>query len=79
MRAAMSEEEVFEEVSEKAHESEEEVEEEAIDINAALLEAMVKRTEILEKYVKGEVGEAEATSMLSAVKVPTLGRRRRRK
>ena len=75
----MSEEEtVIEEVTPTAAEEGDETKE-VIDLNAALLEAMVRRTEILERFVKGEVNEIEAGSLLEAVKVPSLEKRRRRK
>ena len=50
-----------------------------IDINASLLEAMVKRTEILEKVLHGELSVEEAISSLQAVAIPTVGSKRRKK
>ena len=50
-----------------------------IDINASLLEAMVKRTEILEKVLRGELSVEEAISSLQAVTIPTVGSKRRKK
>ncbi|BES81325.1 hypothetical protein PABY_08920 [Pyrodictium abyssi] len=80
MERGMSEEEAIieEEVTPVAAEEGDETEE-VIDLNAALLEAMVKRTEILERFAKGEVNEVEAGNLLETVKVPSLERRRRRK
>jgi len=76
----MSEEEaIIEEEATPATVEEGEEVEEVIDLNAALLEAMVKRTEILERFTKGEVDATEADSLLEAVKVPSLEKRRRRK
>ncbi|OWJ55332.1 hypothetical protein [Pyrodictium delaneyi] len=76
----MSEEEaIIEEEATSATVEESEEVEEVIDLNAALLEAMVKRTEILERFTKGEVDATEAGSLLEAVKVPSLEKRRRRK
>ena len=77
----MSEEEVIESEEETVETTaEEEAEEEPaieIDINAALLEAMVKRTEILEKLARGEYEASRALHELEAVVVPTTSRRRR--
>ncbi|NOZ89035.1 MAG: hypothetical protein GXO15_03830 [Crenarchaeota archaeon] len=78
----MSEEELFEaEAAEAAAEpaGEEEVEEPEIDINAALLEVMVRRTEILEKLARGEAPPEAVREELEAVRVPVLGGRRRRR
>ncbi len=50
-----------------------------IDINASLLEAMVKRTEILEKALRGELSIDEAVSSLQAITTPVTGSKRRRK
>jgi len=76
----MSEEEaIIEEEATPATAEEGDETEEIIDLNAALLEAMVKRTEILERFAKGEVNEVEAGNLLEAVKVPSLERKRRRK
>ncbi len=50
-----------------------------IDINASLLEAMVKRTDILEKVLRGELSVEEAISSLQAVAIPTVGSKRRKK
>ncbi|WP_317896359.1 RNA polymerase subunit Rpo13 [Pyrofollis japonicus] len=50
-----------------------------IDINASLLEAMVKRTEILEKALKGEISVEEALAQLQATPVPVLGGSKRRR
>lgn len=50
-----------------------------IDINASLLEAMVKRTEILEKALRGEIGINEAISSLQAIVVPLSSSKKRRK
>ncbi len=50
-----------------------------IDINASLLEAMVRRTEILEKVLRGELSVEDAVSSLQAVAIPTIGSKRRKK
>ncbi|ABM81118.1 RNA polymerase subunit Rpo13 [Hyperthermus butylicus] len=61
--------------------AEEEAEEEVvtvdIDVNAALLEAMVARTEIIEKLAKGEYRTEEAITMLQSIAIPSLEKRRR--
>ncbi len=80
----MSEEEIIEEATEETAETAEETEEEEvpidIDVNAALLEAMVKRTEILEKLAQGSIDSARALQELEAVAVPaTTSRRRKRR
>ncbi len=78
----MSEEELFEaEAVEATAETaaEEEAEEPEIDINAALLEVMVRRTEILEKLARGEASPEAVKEELEAVRVPALGGRRRRR
>ncbi len=61
---------------EEAEETEETID---IDINASLLEAMVRRTEILEKALRGEIDVSEAASSLQSVVVPLLGSKKRRK
>ncbi len=75
-----SEEEFLEAEAVAAEESEEEEggEEPEIDLNAMLLEVMVRRTEILEKLVKGEATSEEVKAMLEAVAMPSPKRRRRR-
>jgi predicted DNA-binding ArsR family transcriptional regulator len=80
----LSEEELIETEEEtiEASESAEETEEEIplnIDVNAALLEAMVKRTEILEKLAEGKIDAGKALQELEAVLVPTATRKRRRR
>jgi len=50
-----------------------------IDINASLLEAMVKRTEILERILRGELSVEEALSSLQSVAIPAVGSKRRKK
>ncbi len=65
----------------EASESEETVEEELeeVDVNISLLEAMIQRTEIIEKLAKEAISASEATRLLAEVAVPTLKRRRRRR
>lgn len=77
----MSEEELVEEVSIGAGAEAEQGEEyeEAIDLNAALLEVMVKRTEILEKLMQGEATTDQIISELENVHMPSLEKRRRRR
>ncbi len=53
--------------------------EEAIDLNAALLEVMVRRTEILEKLLQGEATPEQTISELENVHMPSLEKRRRRR
>jgi len=57
---------------------EEEPEEEVIDINAALLEIMVKRTDILESLMRGEIEAGEVVERLESIKMPSVRRRKRR-
>jgi aldehyde:ferredoxin oxidoreductase len=83
----LSEEEIVETEEEETATAEEAETEEAeeeelvvdIDVNAALLEAMVKRTEILEKLAEGKIEASKALQELEAIVVPTSTRRRRRK
>jgi len=63
-------------VKEEAEEVEEVID---IDINASLLETMVKRTEILEKLLHGELSLEEATASLEAIKLPMQSQKRRRR
>lgn len=81
---AMSEEEemIEETVGEEAVTAgaEEDIEESIdIDLNAALLEAMVERTELLEKLVSGEIEASQLIVKLEEVKVPSLSKKKRRK
>ena len=67
---------------ESAERGEEESEEaEAVDVNVALLEAMIRRTEVLEKLASGAITPADAEKLLAEVAAPvaTSGRRRRRR
>ncbi len=77
------EEEIIEEaVSEEAVTAgaEEDIEESIdIDLNAALLEAMVERTELLEKLVSGEIEASQLIVKLEEVRVPSLSKKKRRK
>ena len=81
----MSEEELLEAYGEESGEAgaeageEEAGEYENIDLNAALLEVMVKRTELLEQLASGKLGAEAAAEQLEAVKMPSLERRRRRR
>ncbi len=60
--------------------AEEDIEESVdIDLNAALLEAMVERTELLEKLVSGEIEASQLIVKLEEVRVPSLGKKKRRK
>jgi hypothetical protein len=60
--------------------AEEDIEESIdIDLNAALLEAMVERTELLEKLVSGEIEASQLIAKLEEVKVPSLSKKKRRK
>ena len=60
--------------------AEEDIEESIdIDLNAALLEAMVERTELLEKLVSGEIEASQLIVKLEEVKVPSLSKKKRRK
>ncbi|RUM46915.1 MAG: hypothetical protein DSY37_04045 [Hyperthermus sp.] len=72
----MSEEEAA--VEEAATSTQEEEPEEVIDINAALLEIMVKRTDILERLMRGEIEAGEVVERLESIKMPSVRRRKRR-
>ncbi len=63
--------------AEEAGEAEEEIE--VKDINVALLEAMIKRTEVLEMLVQGKLGAEDAEKMLAEIAVPSLTRTRKRR
>ncbi len=65
--------------TEGAVEKEEAAEEIDIDLNAVLLEVMVKRTELLEKLISGEASLEATVEQLNAVKIPSLEKRRRRR
>jgi hypothetical protein len=67
------------EPGEEVGEAEESEEVEVSDINVALLEAMIKRTEVLEKLAAGTITAAEATKLLAEVVAPTPGATRRRR
>ena len=67
------------EPAEEAGEAGEEEEEEVVDLNAALLEVMIRRTEILEKLAAGALPADAASKMLNEIAVPTTRRRRRRR
>ena len=69
-----------EEGGEAGGEAEEEAADiESIDINASLLEAMIRRTEILEKLAANAITVKEATKLLAEIPVPSTQRRRRRR
>ena len=69
-----------EEGGEAGGEVEEETAEiESIDINASLLEAMIRRTEVLEKLAANAISASEAAKLLAEIPVPSTQRRRRRR
>ncbi len=77
----MAEEELAAYTEEAAAETEEEATEteETIDLNAALLEVMVKRTELLEKLVEGTLNAQAFIEEDKTIAMPSLEKRRRRR
>jgi len=77
----MAEEEVAAYTEETATDREEETgeTEEVIDLNAALLEVMVKRTELLEKLMEGAMNVQAFIEEDKAIAMPSLEKRRRRR
>lgn len=76
----MAEEELVAYTEEAAAETEETSEtEETIDLNAALLEVMVKRTELLEKLIEGKMNVQAFIEEDKSIAMPSLEKRRRRR